>query len=295
MRISYKSFVQIFSIAILFTACSKENPNKLPSVSPADFAGKIEGFDSSGEVAANNLVAYWSFDDTKNELISGIAPTSASNDSYIDNGVRGKAIKFNSGYIYYATQIPKLDTSLKSFTISAWVQILNNGSTPTLIFTLARPGKFWGNINFLFETGQHPASDTSDLVVHPDFIDQNGNTQDNLNANFLPSYKSPTIGANKWTHLVTTYDSASNTLQIYANGIQIGAPDFANRGTNYYTPTIPNEVIIGGWYNNIPGKQVTTDTWTVPMVGSMDEIRIYNRALGLADIKALYGLGLAGK
>lgn len=204
-------------------------------------------------------------------------------------------MKLANGYVYYSTQIPALADSLKSFTISEWVQIMNNGSTPTLSFTLARPGEFWGNINFLLETGQHLASDTSDLVVHPSYADVNGGTQDNLNASWLSSYKSPTINPNKWVNLVVTYDYASNVIQIWADGTMIGAPDYQNRGTAYFKNTVPNEVIIGGWYNNIPGKELTTDTWTVPMNGNIDEIRIYNVALGAADIKALYELGVAGK
>jgi hypothetical protein len=270
----------------------------LPGVSPSDFADKIEGFDSSGQVASDNLIAYWSFDGTESESVSGISPTSTSNDSYIDNGVRGKALKLDNGYLYYATQFPKLDTSLKSFTVLAWVQILNNGSTPTLVYTLARPGEFWGNINLLLETGQYPASDLDNLIVHPDYFD-GGGTQDNLNANWSPdgpdTYVSPKIGADKWVQIGMTYDRDANIIQVWADGKRIGTTSYQQRGTAYYSPVIPNEVIIGGWYNNIPGKEVTADTWTVPMSGNIDEIRIYNTALGAADIKALYELGAAGK
>ncbi|HWJ29831.1 MAG TPA: LamG-like jellyroll fold domain-containing protein [Flavisolibacter sp.] len=279
----------------LFISCSKENPNNLPSVSPSDYAGKIEGFDSSDQVASANLIAYWSFDGNENELKSGTAPTSTSNDSYIDKGVRGKAVSLNSGYLYYAKQLPQFANNLQSFTVLEWVQIQNNGSTPTLAFTLARPGQFWGNINLLLETGQHPSSDVNDLVIHPDYADKNGGTQDNLNASWLSSYSSPTIGMDKWVQVGVTYDYGSNTIQVWANGRMIGAPDYQQRGSATFKLTVPNEVIIGGWYNNIPGKAVSTDTWTVPMVGNVDEIRVYNTALGAADIKALYELGAAGK
>lgn len=283
---------------IMLGGCKKGNPNNLPSVSPSDFAGKIQGFDSSGQVASDHLVAYWNFDGNQKEAISGIAPTSSLNATFIPNGVRGQALSLDSGYLYYASQIPALGASLHSFTVLEWVQILNNGSTPTMTFLLARPGNLFGNINFLLETGQHPASDTSDLVVHPSYFDGNG-TQDNLNAGWAPdgagTYYTPTIGANKWVQVGVTYDSTSNNIQVWANGKRIGTTSYQNRGTNYYKPTVPNEVIIGGWYNNIPGKKVTTDTWTVPMKGNIDEIRVYNEALGAADILALYQLGAAGK
>jgi len=302
MKMQYKNGLRILYAAViipgLLVSCTKENPNHLPSVSPSDFEGKIEGFDSSGEIAPDNLVAYWSFDGTKMESISGVDATSSANDSYIDAGVRGKGLKLNSGYVYYGNQIQSL-TKLKSFTVSEWVQIVNNGSTPTLTFTLTRPGQLFGAINFLLETGQHPASDLTDLVVHPTYAAVDGGTQDNLNANWEPdgpgTYYSPTIGMDKWVNLMITYDSASVIFQIYANGQRIGTTSYQQRGTAYFKAPSASDVIIGGWYNNIPGKEVSGDTWTVPMVGNIDEIRVYNTVLGAADIKALYELGAAGK
>ena len=299
MNIQYKYVIQLFLMLVVgiltLPSCKKGNPNNLPSVSPADFAGKIEGFDSSGQVASDQLIAYWGFNGTEAESISGITPTSTSNATYIDNGVVGKAISLDSGYLYYASQIPALDTSLKSFTVSEWVQIQNNGSTPTMTFSIANPGQFWPDFAFLLETGWNPDSDTSDFIVHPSYADVNGGRQDNLNAPWTDNYKSPTIPPGKWINLVVTYDQNSQIFQIWANGVMIGEPDYQNRGTAYFDPIVPNEVIIGGWYNNIPGKELTSDTWTVPMVGKIDEIRVYKSALGAADIIALYKLGVAGK
>ncbi|HEX5553238.1 MAG TPA: LamG-like jellyroll fold domain-containing protein [Chitinophagaceae bacterium] len=302
MYTSYKYRGWLLSVAItgvvLLSSCSKDNPNNLPSVSPADFAGKIQGFDSSEQVASDHLVAYWSFDGTKDEILSGTAPTSSVNDTYIDKGVRGKALALDSGYVYYAKQIPALGASLHSFTILAWIQILNNGSTPTQLFQLARPGNETGDINFLLSTDAYPSSNTDTLIVNSNYFDGKG-TQNNLNANWNPdgpnTFRTPKIGADTWTQVGITYDSSSNTIQIWGDGQRIGTTSYQNRGTNYYSPTVPNEVIIGGWYNNIPGSMITPSPSKKDMVGSVDEIRIYNEALGAADILALYELGEAGQ
>jgi hypothetical protein len=288
-------FLCLLAGMAFFAGCKKGNPNNLPSVSPKDFEGKIEGFDSSGQVASDQLVAYWGFNGSQSERISGIAPTSSLNAKLVDNGVWGQALELDSGYVYYASQIPAFNDSLTSFTVSEWVQIQNNGSTPTMTFSIDAPGQFWPDFAFLLETGQKPASDTDNLVVHPSYADVNSGRQDNLNANWLSSYKSPTIPPGKWTNLVVTYDKASKIFQIWADGIKIGAPDYQNRGDAFFKPAVPNEIIIGGWYNNIPGKELTADTWTVPMVGKIDEIRVYKSALGAADIIALYKLGRAGQ
>ncbi|MOA07903.1 hypothetical protein D3C78_1276330 [compost metagenome] len=241
-------------------------------------------------------MAYWSFDDTKNEKISGIAPTSSANDALVPNGVRGKALSLNAGWIYYGSQFANFKTeALKSFTVSAWVQVLNNGSKKTLPFTISRPGIYQGNVNLVLETNSKPATDLDNLIVKAVYTDLNGNTQDNLNAPWLSSYKSPKLGADKWTHLVITYDAAANNIQIWADGVKIGTTDYQNRGTNYFKSWEQNEVIIGSNYNSIPGKEVNANTEFAPMTGKIDEIRVYNAVVDDAHIKTLFNLGVANK
>ncbi|WP_316791430.1 LamG-like jellyroll fold domain-containing protein [Pedobacter frigoris] len=291
---------------VLFTtaSCKKDgNPNNLPEVSPDDYAGKVDGFTTSDEVFSKNLVAYWSFDDTKNEKISGAAPTATANDAFVATGVRGKALSLNAGYLYYATQFNTLKTdAFKSFTISAWVQILNNGSKRTMLFQLARPGIFTGNINFILNTNAFPATNTDELKINPTFTTIGGGTQDNVNTkrdnpgdvNYFP-YLTPKIGMNKWTHIALTYNGTTGFFYIWADGIQIGA--FSSRGTgnSLFKSYEPSEVIIGGNYNVIPGKAVNADANYAAMTGNIDELRIYNINLPDSHIKALFNLGKAGK
>jgi hypothetical protein len=287
----------LITAAITWSSCKKDgNPNKLPDVSTASYAGKIDGFTSSDEIYPKNLVAYWSFDGTKNEKISGAAATSSANDAYVD-GVKGQGISLNSGYVYYTNQFAAFGNAVfKSFTISTWVQILNNGSTKTMLFQLARPGNFTGSINFILETNSRAASVTNAITVHPTFTGSGGGTQDNLNTAVSPSpFLSPTIGATKWTHFVITFDAPSGVFQIWGDGIKIGTTAYQNRGANAFNAFEPSEVIIGGNYNVIPGKSVSTDASFAAMVGSMDELRVYNIALPDAYIKALYNLGIAKK
>jgi hypothetical protein len=282
---------------LVFTACKKNgNPNDLPSVSPADYAGTIDGFKSSEEVYPKNLIAYWSFDDTKVEAKSGKAPTATANDVFISGGVRNKAISLNAGYLWYASQFNAFKTdALKNFTVSLWVQILNNGSKKTQVFQIARPGMLNGNFDFILETQLNPASNTSYIRIHPYFTTAGNGRQDNVNA-FGAQNLSPTIGANKWTHMLVTYDGNTGVFNLWADGVKVG--NYPNRGTaanSLFKSWEPNEVIIGGNYNTIPGQSVSTDVSFAAMTGSIDEIRVYNTALPDAFIKALYNLGLANK
>lgn len=276
-------------------ACKKDgNPNNLPDVSPADYVGKIDGFSSSDEVFPSDLIAYWTFDDTKAEKISGIAPTQSSGDTYVANGVKGKALSLTSGYVYYGSQFPNFKTdTLKSWTISMWVKVKNNGSKRTMVFQLARPGMLSGNINVQLNTQQYPATNDSVLRIQPTFAAVNANNgtsnfQDNLN-NVMDK-----IPLNNWVHLVLTYDRSTGVFNTWANGVKVS--NFSNRGTtNLFRSWEPSEVIIGTNYNNIPGKQVNTDAAFGLMTGQIDEIRVYDRVLPDAFISTLYKLGQANQ
>ena len=285
-----KLIVCVLTLSVL-SSCKKDgNPNNLPEVSTALYEGKIDGYSGSDDVYPKNLVAYWTFDDTKDESISKTAPTSSLNDSYVA-GVKGKALKLNAGFVYYASQINAFKSdALKSFTLSHWVQITNNGSKKTMTFQIARPANFNGSLDVRLNTQSYAASETNILKVNPRFTTVGGGSQDNLNASL-----SPKIGAAIWTHLVLTYDGTTGVFKMWADGVNIGSYNNRGTGNNLFKSYEPGEIVIGGNYNTIPGKTVSTDVSFANMTGSIDEIRVYNVVLPDAHIKALNNLGRAGK
>lgn len=277
----------------LLVACKKDgNPNNLPPVDPADYAGTVDGFHSSDEVFPQNVIGYWSFDDTKTEAKSNTAPTSSLNDSYVAGGVRGKALNLAAGYIYYATQFQKFKTdSLKSWSLSLWAKVKNNGSKRTMLLQLARPGIFNGNINVALNTQSYPATNDSVVRLQPTFATNNsttgGSMQDNLN-NLIDKFN-----LNNWLHIVLTYDYTTGVFNNWINGVKVG--NFPNRGTggSSFKSWEPNELLIGANYN-AAGMPVSADVSFAAMTGQLDEIRFFNRTLPDAFIKALYNLGKVG-
>ena len=263
----------------------------------------IGGYNSSDEVGAANLVAYWGFEGNGNESKTGTAPTSKVGDSYSGGGVKGQALTLTNGYLYYTSALAPL-VSNQAFTVSAWVQVKNTKDAPTppvgtpyQYLQLAIPGQLFGNFNGLLETGQFShLSDT--LILKSIYKDSSGGTQDNINnygtwGSEIKAVKK--AGTNQWVHVVTTYNPNGGTgnesiFRIYGDSAMVSNINFENRHGAAFKYT-PGEVIIGGWYNNIPGKQVSTDPWTVPFNGKIDEIRVWNKLLPESDIVALYQLG----
>src|ERR1035437_36611 len=283
---AFKLMMSALLLTFVITSCKKKADVGLP---------QIGGYNNSDEVGAANLVAYWNFDGNQNEIKSGTAATSSAGATYT-SGVKGQAVKLDSGYVFY-NAIPALN-SMTTFSVSAWVMVRNNGgpanSFTSMIFQTSKPGSTFGNINLGLETSWKPATNDT-LVVHGWYTDPPGGLQDNRN----DPYGTPSVGAvldtaGKWINIIMTVDNSNPVnFLIYANGKSIGA--YNQRGTSVYTPLTPSHVIIGGWLNNVPGQPHTSDTWPHAFVGSIDEVRVYNKALSTGEITALYQLGLAGR
>lgn len=273
------------------SSCDKDdNPNKLPDVTAEDYAGTIDGFKSTDEIYPNNLVAYFNFDDTYAEKVSGITPTLAAGNSFVA-GIKGKAVNLNAGYLYYGTQLAALKTDVfKSFTVSQWIKISNNGTKRTMLLTLARPGLLQGNLNINLNTQARPASNIDFLGIQPLFATVGGGTQDNANATL-----SPKIGPDNWVHFVLSYNGLTGRFNMVANGVNIGSYSDRGVGNSLFKSYEPSELIFGANYNLVPGKTVNADVAYAAMTGVIDEVRIYNRFIPDAIIKSMYQLGLANK
>jgi hypothetical protein len=113
------------------------------------------------------------------------------------------------------------------------------------------------------------------LELHPDnsvsFI-----IEDDIDHNY--KYLSTAAGAapqNQWTNIVATWGSEG--MKLYVNGVLVS--------TNSYSKgiTSPGDLVIG---SNFANYQNPGAPW---FNGSIDDIRIYDRALSNTEIQALYG------
>ncbi|MFZ1703983.1 MAG: LamG domain-containing protein [Saprospiraceae bacterium] len=285
------AFAIVGSLVFGFTSCDKDDD--LPA---------IDGYNNADEVAASNLLAHWAFEGDGKENKSSTAPSSSVGATF-STGAKGKAVDFNAGYLAYPA-IASLSTSLTSFTVSAWVKVANNGSHPSSFFTLARANEWAGNLNFMAETGWGPATSDSVtvkglIVSNNDFGWQDSRNTIKANAAELADGQVPfpnKIGG-QWAQVMITFDATTRLFKVYSNGVKISNPVWEARGSAtspqiaFTTPTKP---VIGAWGTNVPGGG-TAEAWQVPMTGSMDELRVFNKALTDAEIGALYKLEKAGR
>ena len=285
-------------------SCSKSSTPSLPKIGP---------YDNSNQVASTNLLAHWTFDGTSNETISSAAPSKTVGATF-GTGVKGQALTLTNGYLLFPA-ITKLNTAnaVASFTVSAWVNVDNNGSTVSEVFALTQSATAqsdWntGAISMYLETG-HAKNTDDTLVFHGAFSTYTGTGGtrlggDNINDYGVRGTDFQTVkSTNKWVHYVLRYDAAGSNIDIFANGVRVSNNNFRNRttgnpavGIGPIVQTVPTQVLIGGIPNATTGyANSAAQVWQGLFTGSIDELRVYNSALQDTDIGYLYQLELAGR
>ncbi len=289
--------VSVLLLLGMFTINScKDDDNSLP---------KINGYDNSDQVASTYLKAHWTFDDTYNEAISATAPENKYGGYAFETGQIGKALKLTAGALVYPS-IANIGAanSLGDFTVSAWVNIKNNGTNFTSLFGIIPTAAtdVWGNIGLNFETGWKPA--TCDTIVpKANYLSLNAdnslNGQDNRPNPFDAGNR---VGVFKqggaWCFVTIRFNSTTHKLQVFGNGTSIGAWDDRGANTVALNMRVPCKAVVGSLAaSDIGFTGVTGDRgiWMPMATASIDDLRVFNTAITDAEITALYNLGLAGR
>jgi len=205
---------------------------------------------------STGLVGHWKFNEK-----SGITANDSSR--YRNTGTltgashlpiwSDKGIKFDGVDDYVDAGNNASFTNLNQITISAWInpKSLHNGSNSKMFI-----GKFQADSDFYI--GSTYLADT----ININFNTNNGNFNYNSNTPLL---------MNTWYLISVVYNGS--TISIYRNGIIDITPQ-------------PMTGIVNALYKLYIGK--ITDGNLYNWDGSIDEVRIYNRALSASEIKQYY-------
>jgi hypothetical protein len=172
-------------------------------------------------------------------------------------GKLGQALNFNGTSSYVGMANNSVLALTGDLTISAWV------NTATLTGNHTIFGKY-----YLEEYSLQVNSGV------PNFYQGDGTHYDNLNAN-------TTLVANQWHQITVVRNTASKKIFIYNDGNL----DVAAGGLSYtYDPVAGSRIAAIGQRSTAGGI-----FWN----GSIDDVRIYNRALSSTEVGDLYRMGKA--
>ena len=88
----------------------------------------------------------------------------------------------------------------------------------------------------------------------------------------------PNVLDNQWHHLAFAYDEGTSSMRIYRDGVLYSTQSWSGHGAIKM-----DAAKVSGFY--LGGK--TTD-WGKPFNGSLDQFRLYNKALTTAEVQSLF-------
>ena len=227
--------------------------SEITALYQAGAGDKFNSADSQVSPLDKGLASYWKFDDG-----SGGSAADASGNGNTGTlsggptwtgGKIGGALTFNGTNQYVSTS--DIGTSTDSaYTISAWV---NPSSTASgdIYYRGAATGEM------LFQTSGGAASLYADLTTAG-----------------WQNVTGGSVATGTWSHLVGVY-TRQGSLKIYVNGVLAG------------TTSLPSyDLAVNGFFHSSIGSYNRSTTSAYP--GSIDEVRIYNRALSADEVAKLY-------
>jgi hypothetical protein len=213
-----------------------------------------------------NLVAYYDFqNDTQDNSGHGRHATAINGPIFIDGPADyGRALKFDGLNDYIELPIGAVIASIDDITVTCWASLSAGG----------------GSWQRLWDFGVTPEADTDPniyMFVTPRYA---GNGEPRF-AIMTPeegeiNITAPEVLQEGWHHIAASIDSSTMTMSLYQDGKLVAAGE---------TTLLPSDLGVTdrSW---IGRSQWSADAY---YRGSIDEFRIYNRALSVAEVRYLAG------
>jgi hypothetical protein len=232
---------------------------------------------STSTPLSNGLVGHWTFDGKDTNWATGVTldKSGHGNSGQLTNmatrtssvvGKIGQALKFD-GLNDYVNMGNTVDQDTNNLTISVWVRKTTSSNLDVIlgkadnVTPIASAGfRLWTSLGNDIRFTAHDGVDTDSFIYSP----------------------SPPISNGEWNHMVISWVKGSDPL-FYWNGVltacfssctssQFPVIDSLSNANNF---VIGARSSGGAYFNN----------------GSIDDVRIYNRALSATEIKQLYNMG----
>lgn len=204
-------------------------------------------------------------------------------------GISGKAVQ-GKGLSGPAIKYPSANDFAKSssFTMAFWEKetgVPQSADGPQFVMSLFDKD-YWHNsgIFLLFDhTGAGSTADSAAVTLA---------VKDNWYV-FHNKDRIPKIYDQQWHHMAFVYDASTSTLTTYIDGQALtGLSKDATKLDGLSGPLNLNvanvsNLVIGGW-NKHAGLDGPGDDWIKSFPGSLDQFRLYGKALSASEVQALY-------
>ncbi|MEO6069756.1 MAG: LamG domain-containing protein [Chitinophagaceae bacterium] len=239
----------------------------------------------------NPLKSYFSFENNLTD--SGELKLSATGKNITYGaGVAGQAAKIGADGYILIQDVGDTIKNLGSFTFAWWM----NGPTGPVtggaqgILSIANKNEFWGNLEIFLENYSNPA-DPNAVFMKIHLLNGNAATGNGEEWIADDNLKMTNV-LNKWTHFALTYNAATSKLSLYKDGVPTATYNKTLGGGTYGAVKFNN--VTGMTIGNFSFQTIPTlanhgpEPWAKPFNGSIDQVRIYNKALTDAEVSSLF-------
>jgi len=224
------------------------------------------------------IVSWWPGDGNTDDIIGGNNGTPAEGVTY-GPGEVGEAFLLDSTNAYFSVAASSsLNVGLSGgLTTEAWIDLSNVGFFHPICEWNNGVGDTGNGIGCQLWLGTYPG--TQNGILLGVVVDTSGNGY------FLHS-PADTIASNVFQHVAMTYDSSSGLGTLYVDGVIVDQQNFGS-----FVP----QTSYNFWVGHRPGDLPRDITYGTYLGGALDELSVYNRALSLAEIQAIYNAASLGK
>jgi hypothetical protein len=279
-KISMWLFAIIAGVSMsAMVACSDDDDNDgtTPGEEPAD----------PSAIASSNLIAYFPFEDAVSpEIGTGITYASKGANTVFVTGQRGRAFQGKedaSSFLVFNLAAGNKITAAKEYTLAFWLQAPKvdgaraifhvNGGDPTM-----------GSLGLFTDNSNNFAGDSVQIKTYLYNTTTEWKGQDYVAHDYLQK---------PWIHVVALYRKSTSTIELYANGKLVASNERWAGPDNGDEPQPPlgaltldpnsTKIYFGKWHD-----EGNPEDWKRSAGISLDEFRIYDKALTEDEIGALY-------
>ena len=163
-----------------------------------------------------------------------------------------------------------------SFTIAFWMKKNGiNNNDAEFVMSIPSTAGHWSNSNMLLIFDHKGAGSTADSSVIKLMVAEG--TNDHW-FELVGNNRMPRVTDGQWHHLAFAYDEATSQMRIYRDGVLYSTQSWAGHGAIKMSESKATGFYLGGR---------TTD-WGKSFNGSLDQFRLYNKALTAAEVQSLY-------
>ena len=269
--------------SILFSCAKKDRPNlgdypkdANPPGGPLKFYTAFDGITS---------------DPLKNAVDSIRANFASSNPFTTIDGISGKGVKGVTAKDK-AIKYPSANDFSKSTSVTVTYWLKNAPATdgePEFHFSLPSTDFWHESAMFLLveKGGTAPENSTTSAMACTFAV------QDHW-VEFRGVNRLPNVLNGNWHHVAFVYDETTSKVTAYVDGVAVSYTGNGNLLENGGSPlgklkfANVSNFVLGGWNKHVDGAGGATDGWIHAYSGSMDQFRLYGKALNASEVLALF-------